>query len=108
MSNIQSHNGASGAVTIRRATLGDEAALERLSQLDSLPVPTDPVLVAEVDGQIRAAVGVYGSEAIADPFAHTAHLIRMLREQASGQTATSQARRTPVHAPRHRRAPWPA
>jgi hypothetical protein len=108
MSNIRSHNGSRPAVMIRRATLGDEAALERLSQLDSLPIPAEPVLVAEVDGQIQAAVGVYGSEAIADPFAPTAHLIRMLREQASDQTAAQQARRSPVGAARQRRAPWPA
>jgi hypothetical protein len=107
MSNKHSYN-RHAAVTIRRATSGDEAELERLSQLEGLPVPAEPILVAESDGHLLAAAGVFGSEAIADPFEPTQHLVRMLHEQAAGPPAAPRSWRSPVGAPRHRRAPWPA
>jgi hypothetical protein len=107
-SDTDSYNERQATITIRRATVGDDAELDRLSQLEGLPVPAEPVLVAEVDGRLRAAIALYGSEAIADPFERTDHLLRMLREHAAGPPAAPRAWRSPVGAPRHRRAPWPA
>ena len=42
--------------TIRTATHTDEPALDRLAQLDSGVVPAQPILIAEVDGAIVAAL----------------------------------------------------
>jgi hypothetical protein len=68
-------------VTIRYAFPEDARALRRLATLDSQRVRNDFVLVAEVDGEMRAALAHDGT-AIADPFHHTADLILLLRERA--------------------------
>jgi hypothetical protein len=68
-------------VTIRYAFPDDATALRRLAILDSQRVRRDIVLVAEVDGELRAALTEDGT-AIADPFHHTADLVLLLRERA--------------------------
>src|SRR4249919_2366328 len=65
-------------VTIRVATSADRDALERLAQLDSRRAPTGHVLIAEVAGELRAAVPVDGGEPVADPFHRTAALTSLL------------------------------
>lgn len=71
------------ALTIRMAASVDAGALSRLAQLDSAPQP-GPVamLVAEVGGELRAALPLDGGRAIADPFHPTAALVAMLAERA--------------------------
>jgi hypothetical protein len=66
-------------VTVRLADYGDSAALVRLAGLDSAAFPEGPTLVAEVDGEIQAALPVDGGPAIADPFRSTSGLVAMLR-----------------------------
>ena len=69
--------------TIRMAVPADAAALGRLAQLDSAPPPERvPMLVAEVDGELRAALPLDGGRAIADPFRLTAELLALLAERA--------------------------
>jgi hypothetical protein len=68
-------------VTIRYAFPDDARALRRLAILDSQRPRQDVVLVAEVGGELRAALTEDGS-AIADPFHRTADLILLLRERA--------------------------
>src|SRR5829696_3678034 len=65
-------------VVLRRSTSHDTAALARLAQLDGAPSPVGAVLVAELDGEIVAAVPVDGGRAIADPFRPTAELVALL------------------------------
>jgi hypothetical protein len=74
---------AAEPVTIRMAVPGDGAALGRLAQLDSAPA-RGPVamLVAEVGGELRAALPLDGGRAIADPFRPTAELVAILAERA--------------------------
>jgi hypothetical protein len=70
-------------LTIRLAVSTDAAALRRLAQLDSAPPPEPvPMLVAEVGGELRAALPVAGGPAIADPFRPTAELVAILAERA--------------------------
>lgn len=69
------------AVTIRRATADDAAALLRLAALDSGPFP-QAALVAEVDGSIWAARSLSTGAAVADPFRYTAELVELLHERA--------------------------
>jgi hypothetical protein len=46
-------------ITIRLATPDDQLALYRLAALDSAPsLPTGRVLLAEVDGDLRAALSL--------------------------------------------------
>jgi hypothetical protein len=53
---------------IREAQAADDAALRRLAALDSSRVPAGRILVADVDGELVAAVSLAGGPAIADPF----------------------------------------
>ena len=74
-------------ITIRFAYPDDAQALARLAALDSKPVPPGPLLVAEVAGELWAAVSVAGhASVIADPFRHTAELVTLLRERANRLT----------------------
>lgn len=73
---------AAGSVTIRSATSGDAAAVARVAALDSAHAPHGELLVAEVDGEIRAVLPLDGSPAVADPFYPSAPLVTMLRARA--------------------------
>jgi hypothetical protein len=70
-------------LTIRMAVPDDAAALSHLAQLDSARPPgPEQVLVAEVAGELRAALPLGGGPVIADPFHRTADLVAMLAERA--------------------------
>ena len=63
-------------------------ALIRLAALDSAEVPAGPVMLAEVAGEVRAAVSLSDRTVIADPFHPTAPLVELLvkwAEQALGE-----------------------
>jgi hypothetical protein len=77
------------AFTIRRADLADLAALDRLAALDSQSAPTGDVLVAEVGGELWAALELSSGRAIADPFRPSGELVDLLRMQASPAPATA-------------------
>lgn len=82
----ESHNQAdseAAPVMIRRACNGDEPALRRLAHLDSTRAPDGPLLVAEVDGELVAAVSLVTRESFADPFLRTLELRRLLELRAS-------------------------
>jgi hypothetical protein len=73
---------AAETLTIRMAVSVDAEALRRLAQLDSAPMPGPaPMLIAEVAGELRAAVPLYGGREIADPFHPTAELVDLLTER---------------------------
>jgi hypothetical protein len=69
-------------ISLRAATSNDGPALVRLAALDSADVPAGPVLVAEVDGEPQAAMSLRDGRVVADPFAHTAELVSLLRLRA--------------------------
>jgi hypothetical protein len=48
--------------------LDDQRSVGRLAALDSAPNPAAPILLAEVDGELHAAVSLVDSNWIADPF----------------------------------------
>jgi hypothetical protein len=76
-------------VTIRYATAADDVALDRLAQLDSSTVPAGPHLVAEVDGQLIAAVSARDGRAVADPFTRSGEAVTLLRQRARQLGSTS-------------------
>jgi hypothetical protein len=69
-------------VTIREATDSDEEGLRRLAQRDSAPVPPRPLVIGEVDGEIRAAISVASGATIADPFKRTADVVALVHARA--------------------------
>jgi hypothetical protein len=80
---MNSSTAPTAPITIRPAFADDDRALARLAALDSAPIPPPaPVMLAEVDGELRAALSLEDGSAIADPFAPTGHLIELLRAHA--------------------------
>ncbi|CAN5590890.1 hypothetical protein BH20ACT15_BH20ACT15_09600 [soil metagenome] len=67
------------AILVRRATLADAQALERLAQRDSASPLNGDVLLAERSGEPVAAIPAGGGVPIADPFQRTAEVVAMLR-----------------------------
>ena len=74
-------------VTVRPAGIDDEAAPRRLAALDSAAVPPAPLLVAEVSGELRAALSLWDGSVIADPFHPTVALVEVLRACVAPQPA---------------------
>jgi hypothetical protein len=68
----------SSTVVIRAARPGDALPLARLAALDSAAVPAGDVVLAEIEGEIVAAVSVDGAARIADPFRRTADVLALL------------------------------
>lgn len=95
-------------LTVRLAGPGDRPALERLAGRDSARVPDGEVVIAVVDGELRAAITLPAGTVIADPFRATAELVEVLRLRAAqlrrhrrvGRTA--RMRRAPTRALRAR------
>ena len=73
---------ASDAVVLRRAQASDTRALRRLADLDDSSPLAGAALVAERDGQLRAAISLHSGRAIADPFHLTTDLVALLRARA--------------------------
>jgi hypothetical protein len=69
-------------VALRLCAVGDDAALERLAELEGRPLAQGRFVVAEVGGAVVAALPLAGGAAYADPFAPTAHLVPLLRLRA--------------------------
>ena len=92
---VSLHRGASlngAAVTVRFATAGDARALERLAALDSGSVPQGAALVAEVEGELLAALPLGDGRALADPLRPTAELVRLLELRAAQLRGTGRRR----------------
>lgn len=70
------------SVTLRFGSPADEERLARLAALDTAEPPAHPVLLAEVDGRLLAALALTDSIVIADPFYRTADVIDLLRARA--------------------------
>lgn len=101
--------------TMRFSGPQDTPALAKLSQLDSTRCPGGRLLLAEVAGELHAALPIDGAQAIADPFRHTDDLIRLLemrRAQTPGDPGRARgtwlalidgARHTAIISPRRQR-----
>jgi len=76
------------SITVRPAYADDERALLTLAALDSAAVPPTPLLVAEVEGELRAALSLRDGSAIADPFHLTGLHLELLRARATNQART--------------------
>lgn len=75
------------SVTIRYGFPDDARALSRLAALDCAAVPRGPLLVADVEGELRAALSLADGSVIADPFHASAPLVELLAARARQLTA---------------------
>ena len=66
------------SLTLRFGGTADSEAIDRLAQLDSRRAPRGPVLVAEVDGELWAALSLDDQHVVADPFRPTGELVALL------------------------------
>ena len=83
-------------VTIRVYSPPDTSALNRLAPLDSSHVSAGPFLLAEIGGELRAALSLTDGAILADPFYPTAAVVQLLviREQQVGGNRPAQKRRS--------------
>ena len=73
---------ATSPVTLRFAFPDDFTDVAGLAALDSSVPPEQPVLLAEVAGEVRAALSLADGSVIADPFYPTASVVDLLRARA--------------------------
>ena len=73
---------AGAGATVRHARPGDTDALAVLAQLDSSHAPRGDVLVAEVSGELWAAVSLDDGHVVADPFRPSGELTFALLDRA--------------------------
>jgi hypothetical protein len=84
---------SSTPLTVRLARDDDRASLASLAQLDSGNAPAHPVLLAEAEGGLVAAVSLRDGTAVADPFRPTADVVDLLRMRADAAASGAPARR---------------
>lgn len=90
-----SMNAIQQQITIRNGYSDDDSDVARLAALDSAPVPPGPLLLAEVDGRLVAALSLADGGVIADPFTPTLDVVAMLRlraQQRAGGDSVRQRR----------------
>ena len=92
-------------VVIRIATPADRDDLRRLAALDSSRVPDGTLLLAQADGEIRAAYSVDEQRAIADPFLASAGLVELLKARAALLRDDRRARAAHAHRAHRVRGP---
>ena len=70
-------------VLTRRASIGDADRIRDLARLDDKRHPAGPFLVAEVSGEIVAALSLSSGTVVADPFRLTSDTVALLRLRAA-------------------------
>ena len=80
-------------ITIRPGYADDHLTLARLAALDSALIPAEPLLVAEMNGEMSAALSLRDGTSIADPFRPTADIVALLRAHAAAATPAPRTRR---------------
>jgi hypothetical protein len=83
MSDLHSNERGTDAVTIRRARPADATALLQLAALDEADPLDGEVIVAEVGGELWAAIDLTSGRRISDPFRHSAEARALLELRAA-------------------------
>jgi hypothetical protein len=71
------------SVTLKPCRAEDRVPLAQLAALDGRASPSGPVLVAEIGGELRAALSLKDGGVVADPFRPSAALETLLRACSS-------------------------
>jgi hypothetical protein len=83
-------------VALRLGRVQDEAALDTLGRLEGRLVSAGCYVVAEVGGEVVAALPLGGGAPLADPFRATAHLLPLLELRARQLSGDPPGRRARV------------
>ena len=75
------------SVFITHSLDSDADAIRRLALLDDRRPPHGPAVLAWVDGELRAALGILDGQVVADPFHRTADIVELLRLEARFEEA---------------------
>jgi hypothetical protein len=70
--------GLAARVTLRLATSADDEGIARLAALYDRRLPSGPLLLAEVDGELQAALTLTSAEELMEPYLPTAALVELL------------------------------
>ncbi len=79
-------------LTIRPAAAADAERVARLAQLDSSHAPQGDLLLAEVGGELWAALSLADGHAVADPLRPSSEAVWMLAERSRQMRRTRRAR----------------
>jgi hypothetical protein len=74
-------------ITLRHSAHGDRERVLELAQLDGRPAPTGDLLLAEVGGNLWAAVGIEDGAAVSDPFEPAGEVVWLLQMRAEQERA---------------------
>jgi len=83
-------------VVLRLSRVQDDVALDTLGQLEGRPVSAGCHVVAEIGGDVVAALPLDGGAPLGNPFRATAHLLQLLELRANQLTRDRPRRRTSV------------
>lgn len=75
------HRADDRPITLRFGFPDDADPLAQLAQLDSAEALEAPILLAEVSGELCAALSLADGRVVSDPFRPTAGVIKLLRER---------------------------
>jgi hypothetical protein len=95
------------AIEIRSLGLADGAAVARLAELDTAPVPSSPLIGGIVNGRLVAARSLATGASIADPFRPTAE-VRSLLAKRAGQLGRGRGLLSRIRRPAALEIPNPA
>lgn len=70
-------------VAVRPAGAPDRSAIDDLAALDSARSPRGTVLIAEVEGELWAAMSIEDGHVVADPFRPSSDAVALLRSRAA-------------------------
>ena len=70
-------------IAIRSARAADAGEIRRLALLVDRAVPTAPLLLAESDGTVVAALSTVTGDVVTDPFRATVDLVELLRVRSN-------------------------
>ena len=74
---------ADETVSLRLGRVSDDPILEQLAALEGRELYDGRHLVAEVNGEVVAALPLAGGEPLADPFRRTSQLLPLMRQYAA-------------------------
>ena len=87
-SSVTPHLADGGVIALRFAHADESDTVRRLAALDSAPAPRGDVLLALVDGEPVAALGIEDGRVVATPFQPTADVVAHLRLSAERMART--------------------